>query len=74
MQPSIHPEDKLSDVLESNIESVMRNWDLPDSDERVRFEKARLEFQPRAEMIANEAAAIERLDAKDFAFRINATR
>jgi hypothetical protein len=74
MQPSIHPEDKLSDVLESNIESVMRNWDVPDSVERMRFEEARLEFQPRAEMIANEAAAIERLDAKDFAFRINATR
>jgi len=52
----------------------MRNWDVPDSVERVRFEEARLEFQPRAEMIANEAAAIERLDAKDFAFRINATR
>ena len=74
MQPSTHPEDKLPDVLESNIERVMRNWDVPDSVERVSFEEARREFQPRAESIASEAAAIERLDAKDFAFRINATR
>lgn len=74
MKPSTSPEDELPDVLESKIESVMKNWDVPESTERVSFEEARREFQPRAEMIANEAAATERLDAKDFAFRINATR
>jgi len=74
MQPSVHLDDNLLSVLESDIESVMKNWDVPDSHERMRFEEARQEFQPRAEMIANEAAAIERLDAKDLAFRINATR
>ena len=74
MQPSTNPEDKLPDVLELNIESVKKNWDIPDSIERVSCEEARLEFQPRAEMIANEAAASELLDAKEFAFRINATR
>lgn len=63
----------MCDVLESSIESVMKNWDVPNSAERLGFEEARRGFQYRAEIIASEAAAIERLDAKDFAFRINAT-
>lgn len=74
MQPSILPENKLPEILESDIASIMENWDSPDSAERERFEEARRAFQSRAEKIAKEAAATERLDAKDFSFRINATR
>lgn len=74
MEPKTFPEDTMPEVLASEIEGIMKHWGEPLSSERQRFEKARSEFQPCAEKIASAAAATERLDAKDFAFRINATR
>jgi len=73
MEPNDRLEKTLAEALAAEIKRVMRKWDDPDSPERDRFEKDRLEFEERATRIAEAAAATEQLDAADFAFRINAT-
>ncbi|PQO28909.1 hypothetical protein C5Y97_24440 [Blastopirellula marina] len=74
MDSANRSEDTLSQILAERIGDVMKTWDEPESVHREQLEEARREFQPRADEIAREAAATERLDANDFAFRINATR
>ena len=74
MERKDHPEGILSDVLESTISEVLEHWDEPNSEQRREFEQVREQFQSQADEIANAAAETERLNASDFAFRINATR
>lgn len=63
---------KLSEALATALTKVLDNWD--DTKVMQEREESRQKFQGRAKQIADEAIATERLDAKDFAFRINATR
>lgn len=63
---------RLSEALASALTKVIDNWD--DSKVMQEREESRQKFQSRAKKIADEAVATERLDATDFAFRINATR
>ena len=67
-------ETKLPESLATELEAVIEQWDQPDLSERKRLDEARQEFQERANEISQSAAETERLDASDFAFRINATR
>ena len=63
---------ELSEALAAALSKVLNNWE--DSQVRQEREESREKFQDRAKQIAEDAIATERLDAADFAFRINATR
>ena len=65
-------ESKLSEALAAALTQVLDNWE--DSQVMQELEASRQKFQVLAKQIADDAIATERLDANDFAFRINATR
>lgn len=63
---------QLSETLAAALADILENWN--DSRARQELEETRKKFQDRATQIADDAVETERLDASDFAFRINATR
>ena len=63
---------ELSEALAAALSKVLNNWE--DSQVRQEREESREKFQEQAKQITEGAIATERLDAADFAFRINATR
>lgn len=74
MESNDRSEKTLAEALAAEIKKVMEQWDVPDSPERGQFEEDRIEYEERAAIIAEAAAATEQLAAEDFAFRINATK
>jgi len=67
-------DETVSEDVETNLAEVIRHWDDVQSDERQRFDQSCERFRKEADEITEAAAATERLNTGDFAFRINATR